>query len=229
MQTLESSIEALEKRVAKLEAQNWRFKKAGIASFIIATAIIIMGQAPAKRIVTADEFILKDSLGIVRAKLGFAGVSQDPTLTLIDVNGRERAYLATEAIEFADSNGTTRVLLGSSNAISYKLVEGKTQITDQGPGLFFDGADRKVLMEIRGMSSGSSISFLGQGPAEWGQQAVLESSADGPSLTLSDAQGFRTIAGIASLKTPRTGASTKTSAASVILFDKEGRSVWSAP
>lgn len=228
MQILESSVEALEKRVAKLEAQNWRFKKAGIASFIIATAIIMMGQAPAKRIVTADEFILKDSPGIARATLGFAGVSNEPTLTLIDSNRRERAYLTTEAIEFADVNGTTRVLLGSTAAADL-VVEGKTQIVDQGPRLFFNGADRKTLMEIRGMSSGSSISFLGQRPAKWGQQAVLESSADGPSLTLSDAQGFRTIAGIASLKTPSTGASTKTSAASVILFDKEGRSVWSAP
>ena len=84
-------------------------------------------------------------------------------------------------------------------------------------------------MDIRGMSSGSSISFYGQSPAKWGQQAVLESSADGPSLTLSDAQGFRAIIGSASLNTPTTGASTKTSAASVILFDKEGKSVWSAP
>ena len=105
----ESTLEALSNRVAKLEAQNRRLKKAGIALVIAATSIIAMGQAPVKRIVTADEFILKDSAGIVRAKLGFAGVSNEPTLTLIDANGRERANLTTEAIEFADSTGTTRV------------------------------------------------------------------------------------------------------------------------
>jgi hypothetical protein len=229
MPTPESSLQALASRVAKLEAQNRRLKKAGIASFIIATAIIVMGQAPAKRIVTADEFILKDSAGIVRATLGFAGVSNEPTLTLIDANRRERAYLTTEAIEFADRNGTTRVLLGSTVAASAELVEGKTKIVDQGPGLIFNDADKKGLLGLRGISQGASISLYGQGPAKGDQQAVLESTANGPSLTLSDAQGFRTIVGSASLKTPSTGASSKTSAASVILFDKEGRSVWSAP
>jgi hypothetical protein len=79
------------------------------------------------------------------------------------------------------------------------------------------------------MSEGASISLFSQGPENLTKQVVLESSPDGPSLTLSDAQGFRTIVGTASLNTPTTGASTKTSAASVILFDKEGRSVWSAP
>ena len=103
MQTPEPTLEALANRVAELEAQNHRLRKAGIALVIAATSIIAMGQAPVKQIVTADEFILKDSAGIVRAKLGFAGVSNEPTLTLIDANGRERANLTTEAIEFADS------------------------------------------------------------------------------------------------------------------------------
>jgi hypothetical protein len=152
---------------------------------IAATSIIAMGQAPVKRIVTADEFILKDSAGIVRAKLGFAGVSNEPTLTLIDANGRERANLTTEAIEFADSTGMTRVLLGSSTGIYYNLVEGKAQITEHGPALRFSGADNKTRVDLRGMSEGASISLFGQGPAKWGQQAVLESSPDGPSLTLS--------------------------------------------
>ena len=204
-------------------------KRIALVIFLVTGAVVAMGQAPVKRIVTADEFILKDSAGIVRAKLGFAGVSNEPTLTLIDANGRARANVSIEAIDFVDSNGTTRVVLGSTTAIYYKLVEGKTQITDQGPGLLFSGADHKTRVDLRGMSEGASISLFSQGPVNLDKQVLLESSPDGPSLTLSDFQGFRSIVGTTSLKTPSTGASTKTSAASVILFDKEGRSVWSAP
>jgi hypothetical protein len=60
MQNLESSVEALANRVAKLEAQNCRLKKAGIASFIVAAAIIVMGQAPTKKVIEANEFVMQD-------------------------------------------------------------------------------------------------------------------------------------------------------------------------
>jgi hypothetical protein len=128
-----SEMEAIRQRLARVERQSRMVKRTAVVIFLVACAVIAMGQAPAKRIVTADEFILKDSAGIVRATLGFAGVSHEPTLTLIDANGRERAYLTTEAIDFADANGTTRVLLGSSTAIYYNWLKvgPRSRSTDQ--------------------------------------------------------------------------------------------------
>ena len=59
MQTLEPTLEALANRVSKLEAQNRRLKKAGIASVVVAAAVFAMGQAPAKKVIEANEFVLQ--------------------------------------------------------------------------------------------------------------------------------------------------------------------------
>jgi len=63
LQTPESSLEALANQVAKLEAQNHCLKKAGMASFVVAVAIIAMGQAPAKKVIEANEFVLQNASG----------------------------------------------------------------------------------------------------------------------------------------------------------------------
>jgi hypothetical protein len=63
MQIPESTLEALADRVAKLEAQNRRLKK------VVAAAIIAMGQAPEKKVIEANEFVLQDASGKMRARL----------------------------------------------------------------------------------------------------------------------------------------------------------------
>lgn len=220
---------SLASRIEKLERENRLHKRLAIISALVASAMLVMGQAPATRRIVADEFVLNDSAGTVRATLGF--VRNEPTLTLIDANGRVRTSLGTEAIGFKDTNSTTRVLLGSSTAASLELVEGKAQVIDQGPGLMFSYADKRAAMYLTGKSQGPSIILFdpSQSSSNSRAQAALAFSPDGPSLELSDAQGFRTIVGSASLRTPSTGASSRTSAASVILFDKDGQSIWSAP
>lgn len=54
-------------------------------------------------------------------------------------------------------------------------------------------------------------------------------SLEKASLEVSDKQGFRTKIGSTELETPRTGETHKTSAASVVLFGKDGKTLWSAP
>ena len=49
MQTPESNLEALANRVAKLEKQNRRLKKVGIAMSVVASAFVAMGQTPPKK------------------------------------------------------------------------------------------------------------------------------------------------------------------------------------
>jgi hypothetical protein len=58
MQIPETCLEALAYRVAKLEAQNRRIKKAGIASLIVAAAVFAMGQAQTNEVIEANEFHL---------------------------------------------------------------------------------------------------------------------------------------------------------------------------
>lgn len=63
------SLKELNGRLLKLEKQNRRFKQLGIAVMIVPTLLLIMGQAASKKTIEANEFILKDSSGKVRATL----------------------------------------------------------------------------------------------------------------------------------------------------------------
>lgn len=62
-----------------------------------------------------------------------------------------------------------------------------------------------------------------------GVNARIEVDAGMPSLTVSDNEGFQTTVGTELLETTRTGETHKTSAASVVLFDKEKNVLWKAP
>lgn len=225
-----SDVPSLAARLEKIERENRILKLSGLIFVLTVGVVLAMAQAPAKRTLEATEFVLKDSTGATRATLGI--VRNEPMLTLIDASGQTRTNLGTGSIDFEDSNGTRRVLLGSSSGIIYKLVNGSAQMLDQGPGLIFSaGSDNHVMAELAGLSHGGAISLYGetQSSTNSREQVVLESSADGPSLTLSDAQGFQTVVGSTSLRTPSTGVSSRTSAASVVLFDQDGKSIWSAP
>lgn len=53
--------------------------------------------------------------------------------------------------------------------------------------------------------------------------------ASGPTIELSDKQGFETVIGSTNLETKKTGESRKTSAASIVIFNKAGTVIWKAP
>jgi hypothetical protein len=52
---------------------------------------------------------------------------------------------------------------------------------------------------------------------------------DGPSLSVSDQKGFSSVIGVADLENVHTGESYKTSAASLVIFGKNGKTIWRAP
>jgi hypothetical protein len=59
--------------------------------------------------------------------------------------------------------------------------------------------------------------------------ASLRASKDGPSLEIEDSQGYKATVGSTGLVTPRTGETHNTSAATVLLFDKQKNVIWKAP
>jgi len=83
MQTYDPTLQALADRVNKLEVQNRRLKLAGLAVVIMASAVLLMGQARSSRAVEASEFRLIDANGKTRARLA-VGVGGGPTLTFFD-------------------------------------------------------------------------------------------------------------------------------------------------
>lgn len=152
MQTPDSSLEALAIRVANLETQNRRLKKAGIAALLLAVAVITMGQAKSDQTIEADT---------VKAHTVTADVIQ-----LTD----------------AESHAVTLLVPG--------LVTVQTN----------SGKDR-----------------------------VIIDTSEGPSVHVADKEGFSAELGVSSLVITKTGYKSQTSAASIALFGKDKKVLWSAP
>ncbi len=116
----EATIESLARRVDKVERENRWLKRAGVIALAVIAAIVLMGQAASKlappgkpgKVVGAEQFIVHDARGGVRAVLG----------TLPD--GTVRLVLYDRG-----NPGETRVILSagpeSSPALSFSDKAGK--------------------------------------------------------------------------------------------------------
>ncbi|OFV99187.1 MAG: hypothetical protein A3F68_00590 [Acidobacteria bacterium RIFCSPLOWO2_12_FULL_54_10] len=106
---------SLASRVEKLERQNRRMKQAATAACILVAAVIFLGQSPAPgRSVEAQEFVLTDSNGTARARLGLR--SDVPGLILYDESGEKaRAFLGVvgdgPGLYLSDADGKVRAML----------------------------------------------------------------------------------------------------------------------
>jgi hypothetical protein len=218
-------------RLGRLEMENRRLKRLGLAALAVMGAALVMGQSSSRRTVEANEFILRDASGSIRATLKMN--KGEPWLTLFGSNGKAQATLMSNAVEFADSNGIDRVILGSDAAASVRKVGDQNTVIDQGPGLLLSGPNGTARADLRGMTDGAVLSLYGQNQdrANAHLRVNLSSGVNGvgPSLAISDDQGFQAVVGSISLSIPSTGGSSRTSAASLVLFDKDGKVVWNVP
>jgi hypothetical protein len=85
MNSQQNGFADLHVRLLKLEAQNRRLKRLGAAALIAVALLVTMGQAPAKKTVEANEFILRDDSGNIRARL-FVTEKSTTTMTIPGVN-----------------------------------------------------------------------------------------------------------------------------------------------
>jgi hypothetical protein len=79
----DQTLEALAQRVAKLEAQNRRLKKIGIALLLLVSAGVLMGQAKTNKVIQANAFQIVDANGKTLGRLG-VGKAGKPSLTFFD-------------------------------------------------------------------------------------------------------------------------------------------------
>lgn len=116
----ESTLETLRNRLDRLERESRRLKRVTLVVVLGAAAALVMGQtAPHRSIRTldAEEFVLRDSRGQIRASLG---TTQGPTATILQIhgdNGKPRTRVTvssdgTSSLEFMDSGDRVRLLLG---------------------------------------------------------------------------------------------------------------------
>jgi len=186
-------FEELELRLLNLEKQNRRLKQLGATLLILVTSLIVMGQAPSKKTVEANEFILRDDSGNIRArlfvspkqtnKMTIPGLAEPvpvtlkprPTLALYDEKGETSGFLDDDEVNFLKSH----------------------------------------------ISLGGGVLTIGDGT----NGAVISSY----SMGLFDEQGFEATLGRRAMVVPRTGEKQMRSAASLVMFDKNGNVIWKAP
>jgi hypothetical protein len=262
MQTPESSLEALAIRVAKLEAQNRRLKKMGIASLVAAAAIIAMGQTPTKKVIEANEFVLQDASGKVRARLSMEFTDR-PTLSFYNDKSTITASLAggdnpfltmqrvgnTGQVELAAGKdfvglgiyekeiraglsvqkGVAALDVYDEKGRPQMSLAGPTTVAGSttGPGLTIRDNDSNAFLSMGiSPSGGSDFSMY---DSKLNQRVSLVVADGKPTLELNDKEGFSATFGATDLIVPKTGRTESTSAASIVLFGKDKKVLWSAP
>jgi hypothetical protein len=186
-----SGFEELQCRIVTLERQNRRFRRFAAAGLLVVGLVFLMGQAaPSKKTIEANEFVLRDDSGNIRArlfvtekrtsKMNIPGIAEPVPVTLFP-----RPTLA-----FYDEKG--------------------------GTGAMLDDDSLNFLRSHASLSGG--ILSLGDQTA-----AVVVSPY---SVGLFDEQGYELALGRRALATARTGETHMTSAASLVMFDKNKNVIW---
>jgi hypothetical protein len=206
MTSQETALEEVRERLRKLERQNLRLKRIGLAALILTASLLLMGQASQKRTVEANEFVLRDYTGNVRARLGMyrdptasPAYPEEPRLALFDEKGQQSVTLTGDqyapTLTLYDSKGHPRLNVGTG------LDAGLLYMSDEHGTL----KTRIKEGEVWSVNIGATH------------------------VETLDADGSEAVLGTADLVTPRTGEKHTTSAASLVLFDKNKTVIWKAP
>jgi|SRR5579883_471119 len=216
-------LEALLSRVGRLERENRWFKRGVLALLAVIVSVGLMAQTkqtaagsqkqrartPAKpaakpaeppapgpvvaTTVEAQEFVLKDGNGHVRAELAMMG--------------------STPSLKFKDESGSALITLALNSD------------APGGPLLLMSDPQHHASVALSVLeNAGPQFSLAGERPDI---QVRMGVTPDGTSLDLSDKDGFMTSIGNGVL--PKNGQVKKTSAASIVLFGKDRKVLWSAP
>jgi hypothetical protein len=195
------SLENLQERILQLESQNRRFKRLGIAGLAAIALVALMGQAPARKVVEASEFDVKDAAGNVRLRLGVDSKNDTAELWLQTSKGDEGTSISQNGIVMK-RDGVGRTILGESS-ITLTNSKGQPNVRITAD----DDAERDLFIE-------GNTGFLQYLP--------------GHALEISDNNGYETFVGSADVP-GAAKAGESTTAASVILTDPDRKILWKAP
>ena len=158
-----SELTTVMNRLVRLEKQNRRMKQLGVLVLIAVGSVLLMGQVPAKRTVEANEFMLKDTSGRLRAILDEDGLSwldanqktrlmlgfwgAGPRILLLDENEKTRAELWASAsgthLDLFDANRQARAFIGTTDVLTPPAT---AQISKSfAPSVILLGRDGKVV------------------------------------------------------------------------------------
>jgi hypothetical protein len=174
---MDTSMESiLLERLHQLERSNRRLKMAGLVSLIGLVAIGVMGQArPAPLTVEAQEFVVKDATGVVRARLGASQAAA--SLTLSHEGGR-----ATLAVSGGRGHGAHLAISDAAGKIKGLLL-----LNPETVGLYLSPVDAtgpprspRVVFEVLNQGTGGFAFYDRNGQT----RATFGSSSDDGSSTV---------------------------------------------
>ena len=118
-------------RVEKLERQNRLFKRAALGLLLLPVCMLVMGQAQPSRTIEADEFVLKDSAGHMRAELTSIGGGL-PALLFFDAQGKQESALFEDSYDISGPDPHTSAIYVGSNP---------SDASDKEPRIMLEGTN----------------------------------------------------------------------------------------
>ena len=211
-------MQAILQRIERLEAENRRLRRAALAVALAAVVALGMGQSQPSRTIEANRFVLTDNKGVKRAELALPG--PNPALRFFDPDGRVASVLSAEGYSIFGKTVRFGVPMSRVNL-------GKS-------GLYFTDDHGEFVINLGGVaeenlktgSPSPNLELYGGGEKLRAQLTALK---DGARLTVNDGEGFSAELGNTGLETLRTGETRNRSAASLVLFGKDNKVLWSAP
>ncbi len=204
-------------RIERLEQENRRLKLGGLAILALIGAAVLMGQAKSPAVleeVRTRNLVVVNAAGEERAALD--ATEDGMELSLRDETGKDRV-----AVMASKSGGT--IFLYSDNA-----KEPRVLIDADKTGASLGLMDRigKGRLVPSTDKDGPKLMLVDE---KEHPRAAVSVSKDGPNLMLSDAEGYQLDLGALPIGAPKIGTKVKRSAASLVMFDTDGRVIWQAP
>jgi hypothetical protein len=170
-------------------------------------------------------------------RIGLLALAALGTLVLMGQAAARKRTVEGEKFILVDAQGNSRATLATtSEPLPPEVAKHSKLPSIPRPSLEFFGSDGKLESRLEGSklslydTRGERLSLQG-GANAWaihfydsrGDAAVILGEADGPFLSLRDEEGYQATLGTSGIMPPRT------SAASLILFGKDGKVLWRAP
>jgi hypothetical protein len=195
----------LEIRIEKLEKQNQFFRRGALTCLIALISVGLMGQTKKPRKAAPAAPAVPEKI-------------EAESFIMKDSNGKIRAELSMAgtgpAFKLLDESGTPLVTLSLNDG------------NPHGPLMLFSDPQHQAGVSLSVMEGmGSQLSLVGARPDI---QARMVVAPDGTSLEMSDADGFTTSIGNG-IQAPKGKQPKKTTAASVTLYGKDRKVLWSTP
>lgn len=214
----QGQVQQLVARLERLERRDRRLKQAAVACLLIFTCIGLMGQT------TTTPTKKKAAKPTAAAPAPPLAAPAGPTVVeaqgfiLKDENGRVRAELSMTgtgpSLKLRDQSGAALV--------SISLNDGQPG----GPFVLLSDAQHHASINMSVLEAGGSqLALIGDRPDI---QMRLGVTSSGTTFEATDKDGFGTTIGN-TVQTAKNGKIKNASAASVVLFDKERKTLWSTP